>query len=137
MKMAYVSKEDKVKIVAAVKAVLPKNWKATFAVNNGSTIVMTIKSTPLTLEEILGKEACDELNDYHRFDGVLGYVDINHHRLDRDIKDDFARSILEKVVDALNTDNYNNSDIMTDYFDVGHYIDLQFGSFDKPYLVKK
>jgi hypothetical protein len=33
----------------------------------------------------------------------------------------------------MNTGNWNRSDIMTDYFDVGHYIDLTFGTWDKPF----
>lgn len=135
--MAYLSKEHKAKIVAAVKAVLPKDWKATFAIRNASGIVMTIKSTPLTLEQIFGKEACDAQGDYRRFDGVLGHVEVHHlGRLDRDIKDEGAREILEKVVAALNLDNYNNSDLMRDYHDVGHYVDLQFGHYKRPYAVK-
>ncbi len=134
--MAYVSKEKKAKIVAAVKAAMPKSWKATFAVRNGSGIVMTIKSTPFTLENLFGKEACEAMSEYHYIDGVLGHVDVNHRYLDRHIKNKDALEVLEKVVKALDTDNYNNSDIMTDYFDVGHYIELQFGSYDKAYVAK-
>lgn len=133
--MAYVNKEKKAKIVAAVKAVLPKGWKATFAVRNSSGIVMTIKSTPFTLENLFGKEACDEMSEYHFVDGVLGHVDVNYRYLDRHIKNKEALEVLQKVVKALDTDNYNNSDIMTDYFDIGHYIELQFGSYDKAYVV--
>ena len=31
--------------------------------------------------------------------------------------------------------NHNNSDISTDYFDVGWYIDINIGKWDKPYEV--
>jgi hypothetical protein len=37
-------------------------------------------------------------------------------------------------VRALNCDNYDNSDSMTDYFDVGHYVDLNIGKWDKPFV---
>jgi len=134
LKMAYVNKEKKAKIVAAVKAVLPKSWKATFAVRNGSGIVMTIKSSPFTLENLFGKEACDAMGEYHYIDGALGHVDVNHRYLERHIKNKEALEILKKVVKALDTDNHNNSDIMTDYFDVGHYVELQFGNYDKAYV---
>jgi hypothetical protein len=30
-------------------------------------------------------------------------------------------------------DFYDNTDIMTDYFDVSHYIDISIGKWDKPY----
>ena len=31
--------------------------------------------------------------------------------------------------------NYDNSDVQTDYFDTGWYIDINIGSWDKPYTV--
>jgi hypothetical protein len=30
---------------------------------------------------------------------------------------------------------YDNSDTMTDYFDVAFYIDITFGRYDKPYVM--
>lgn len=36
---------------------------------------------------------------------------------------------------ALNTDNYDNSDVQTGYFDVGHYVELRIGRWDKPFQV--
>jgi len=32
-------------------------------------------------------------------------------------------------------DFYDNTDIMTDYFDVSHYIDIDVGRWNKPYQV--
>jgi len=37
----------------------------------------------------------------------------------------------------LGVDYYNNSDIMTDYFDVSHYIYIEIGRWDKPYVLKQ
>ncbi|TNH00108.1 hypothetical protein FHQ22_12295, partial [Pasteurellaceae bacterium Phil31] len=44
--MAYVSQENKKEIIAEVKKVLPKGWKATFKVQNSSTLICTIKEMP-------------------------------------------------------------------------------------------
>ncbi|QPI17913.1 hypothetical protein POP12_121 [Pectobacterium phage POP12] len=118
--MAYVNKETKAKIVAAVKAVLPKDWKATFAVRNYSEIVCTIRKAPFELADV--------------FDGVReGHYNVNQYHIKAHCKDEKIAEALQKIVDALNLDNYDNSDPMTDYFDVGHYITLQFGSWDKPF----
>lgn len=118
--MAYVSKQDKIKIVNAVKAVLPKGWKATFAIRHYSTIVCTIRSAPVDLKKV--------------FDTDENHYDVNHYHYEKHTKDPEIVKILDKIVNALNTDNYDNSDIMTDYFDVGHYIDLRFGEWDKPFV---
>ena len=120
--MAYVNKEKKAKIVEAVKKVLPKDWKVTFAVHNYSTIVCTIRKAPVDLEMF---------GDRYGFEG---YMSVNHYHLDKYPGDKKVLEILNKIADALNTDNYNNSDIMTDYFDVGHYIELRFGEWDKPFV---
>jgi hypothetical protein len=32
--------------------------------------------------------------------------------------------------------NHDNSDIMTDYFDVGWYVNIYVGKWNKPYNVK-
>ena len=37
---------------------------------------------------------------------------------------------------AMNIGNHDNSDLQTDYYDVGWYVNLQFGRWNKPYNVK-
>ena len=33
--------------------------------------------------------------------------------------------------------NHNNSDVQTDYFDVGWYIEINVGDWEKPYKLTK
>lgn len=121
--MAYANKETKAKVVEAVKAVLPKDWKATFAVLDSMKIVCTIRKAPLDLVEVFGTE-----RDYYT---------VNEYHFRSSCKDSDVADILEKIINALNCDNHNNSDSMIDYYDVGYYIDLQFGSWDKPFTNTK
>lgn len=123
--MAYVSKEKKAILVAAVKAALPKGWKVTFAVRHYSTIVCTIRSAPLDLSQ----EFPDQVHD-----GKLDYLSIQPYHIREVAKRNQNLSLcLQRIMDALDTDNHDNSDAMTDYFDVGHYVDLRFGEWDKPF----
>lgn len=122
--MAYVSKEKKAILVAAVKAVLPKGWKATFRVRHYSTIVCTIRSAPFNLSEVL------DLTDWERENG---HKDLNTYHHERYCKTPEFMKVVGDIIDALNTDNHNNSDVMTDYFDVGHYVYLHFGSHEKAF----
>lgn len=117
--MAYVSKEKKAKIVAAVKAVLPKGWKATFAVRHHSSIVCTITEAPKSVE-------CDYIA---REGFTLGAVNTFHPQYSFEGK---TLDTVKKIIAALNTDNFDKSDSMSDFFHVGHYIDLNFGKWDKP-----
>lgn len=47
------------------------------------------------------------------------------------------RDILIDILNKLNEGNHDNSDAMTDYFDVGWYAYLSVGKWDKPYMLEK
>ena len=42
---------------------------------------------------------------------------------------------LSELIPSMNDGNHDNSDIMTDYFDVGWYINVRVGKWDKPYIL--
>lgn len=82
-------------------------------------------------------------------DDSRGYAQLNDYVL-RDSKDyaeyterrgnvvmtQYAFDLMKKVERVANAENWNNSDAMTDYFDVNYYMHLSIGSWDKPYAVK-
>ena len=45
--------------------------------------------------------------------------------------------ICEKIVAIVNQKNYDNSNIMEDYFDCGYYVDIFVGNYDKDYKLIK
>ena len=45
------------------------------------------------------------------------------------------QEFLNELNAAMMLGNHNNSDIMTDYFDVGWYVDINIGKWNKPYVV--
>lgn len=124
--MAHMTQEKKAKINAALKAVMPKGWKYTLAVRNHATIVCTIKSAPKDLVALSGDEHAVREGHYR----------VNHYWYASHIKNAELVAEIAPIIAALNTDNWDRSDIQTDYFDVGHYITLQFGTWDKRFEVK-
>jgi hypothetical protein len=44
-----------------------------------------------------------------------------------------ALKFLSELIPVMNDGNHDRSDIMTDYFDVGWYIDINIGRWDAPY----
>lgn len=121
--MAYMNKELKAKIVAEIKKVLPKDWKATYKVENLSTIIVTIRKAPVVLKDVFENAREDESFPYN----------VNMHNVKTVCKDEKVAETVQKIVDAMEMFNHNNSDSMTDYFDIGYYTTLQFGSWDKPF----
>ena len=74
--------------------------------------------------------------DFEAFTKESGliYKDINHYHIgtDRTITER-AREVMLNVCDFTMSYNYDNSDIMTDYFDTNFYLTLGIGRYDKPY----
>lgn len=118
--MAFMSQDKKKSIHTALKAIIPPSWKWTTKVRNHSTIVLTIRSAPVDLVSICGE-------------GVNVYWWKSHFEK-RNVPQDIM-DIFEKILAALNVGNHDRSDIMTDYFDVGWYVDIKFGEWNKPFTV--
>jgi hypothetical protein len=73
-------------------------------------------------------------NDY-RDPATLTCADVNSYHVRECFEDECVADVFEAIRDAMNTGNHDNSDITTDYFDVGHYVDIRIGRWDKPFQV--
>ena len=128
--MAYVSQELKAKLAPKIKAICTKyGVKASLAVRNHNVLCLNIKSGKI-----------DFINNYNLYNGnrlhspAKGSIQVNPYWY-RDHFDGVAREFLSEVIPAMNVGNHDNSDIQTDYFDVGWYIDVNIGRWNKPYTV--
>lgn len=123
--MAYVSQELKAKLAPKIKAICKKyGVKASLAVRNHSTLVLNIKSGKI---DFLGNYARD--NEYAK---KYGHIDVNTYWY-QDHFDGVARDFFSEVIPAMNAGNHDRSDIQVDYFDVGWYVDVNVGQWNKPY----
>lgn len=131
--MAYMNQVKKAIIAEQLKKAVPAGWKYSVAVRHHSTIVLTIKSAPVDLiaetNEVSAKNA-----EYRgrTVNMATTYFSPNEFYLEREFG--ASLEIMEAIKAALNTGNHDNSDPMTDYFDVGHYIDIQVGNWEKPFI---
>ncbi len=122
--MAYMNQKLKAELVAEVKKVLPKNWKVTFGVSNYSTLVMNIAKADFSIMDLMN------LTPYEK---DHGYKKINPYTLKEATIKPEVNAILVKISNAMNDQNHDNSDAMTDYIDVGYYIEINVGTHKKPY----
>lgn len=124
--MAYVSQELKAKLAPKIKAICKKHGvKASLAVRNHMTLVLNIKQGKIDFFGDFANEGCDpkfgiQVNPYWYNDHFTGD----------------AKKFLSEVIPAMNAGNHDNSDIQTDYFDVGWYIDVNVGKWNKPYVLE-
>ena len=121
--MAYMSQEKKKAIAPVVKAILAKyHLKGSLSVEHHSVLRLTIKSGAInfTAHWLPACEFNYQVNEYH-IDGYFSGI---------------AAEALKELRAAMNEGNHDNSDIMTDYFDVGWYVNIHLGKWDKPYEFK-
>lgn len=129
--MAYVSQELKAKLAPKIKAVCKKyNVKATLAVRSHMTLCLNIKEGAIDFIGNFAKTTGKDANDWSV---KKGSIDVNTYWF-RDHFDGRAKQFLEEVIAAMNNGNHDNSDVQSDYFDVGWYIDVNIGKWDRPYI---
>ena len=105
------NQEKKKKLAPKIKEILKKyNMKGTLSVDNYSTLNLNLKSGSIDF-------GTDRINEYWYKDHFKDNPE--------------ALAFLSEVIPAMNVGNHDNSDMMTDYFDVGWYIGVRLGKWDK------
>lgn len=137
--MAYMNQERKNRIAGLLKEALKSEGiKYTLSVRNLSTIVMKISAAPIDFI----RNSRETRKVTPRFD-VYGvpivdtreYLDVNPHWVLSEAFSGKALEVMEKILKALNDGNWDRSDSQSDYFDVGWYIDIKVGDWNKPFKV--
>lgn len=138
--MAFVSQEKKKELAPAIKVVLKKyGVKGTIAVRHHNSLVVNIKSGVL---DFLGaaQKHVDLENEKRGFNygGDVGnYLQVNEYyaaEWARQVGEDKIADFYDELVAAMKGKGwYNNSDSMTDWFDIAYYIDINVGQWDKGY----
>lgn len=122
--MAYVSQTMKAELAPVIKAILKKyGIKGSLAVRHHSTLVLNIKSGKIDFEKLSTSDNFNyQVNPYHTDSHYTGK----------------AKKFFAEVIAAMKgPEFFDNSDAMTDYFHVSHYIDINLGQWNKPYIVTK
>ena len=140
--MAYVSQEMKAKLAPTIKAVLKKyKIKGTLAVRNHSTLVVNIKEGAIDFVENFISTDANVMHGRKMEQAQIDYLR-KHQTLDVNtywIQDHYsgkAKSFLLELKSAMEgPEFFNEDDAMTDYFHRSHYIDINIGKWNKPYVV--
>lgn len=119
---AYIKPEQVAEMRKKIREEFPTKdgWKISVTIKHYSVVDVHILEAPVQLL----KE--DEINENN-------YKQLSEYRLE---KRPYGE-LLEKIRKICMEGNHDNSDIMTDYFDVGWYFHLTIGAWDKPFKVNK
>jgi hypothetical protein len=123
--MAFMNQEKKAIIKAELDKVVPKDWKYSLTVQHHSSITIAIMSAPV---DLIGLHAQAE-----QWKGDRNYIQLNEYYLENQYQGEVLKTLL-KIKDALNTGNFDKSDIQTDHFHVGFYAHMHIGKWDKGFV---
>jgi hypothetical protein len=139
--MAYFSQDMKKSVVSRLKKDFPE-WKFSVKVSDNNKLMVAVKSAPIDIwsnyVETVGIE-----NLY----GDNGTAQINHYYLENCFSGEILKQ-MQLLVDNMNLvgdkkdANYREHEILQDYVEVGYFLSLRIGTFDKPFehnpnLIKK
>ena len=119
--MAYVSQQDKAKLAPEIKKVLSKyGMKGSISIRHHMSLVVTIQSGAIEFEHSHGD----------------GYTQVNVYHIDSHYTGKAKAFLTELLAAMKGPEWFDKSDIMTDYFHVSHYCDINIGKWNKPYFLQ-
>lgn len=131
--MAYITSNEVAEKRKKIKGLFPaKNgWKFSITRNKTSRIVCNVLKSPYDIRKFYlpGPKyqftGIDTITDETNVSVSLFNIDKKYYGP--------ARRDLSAIASLLDEGNYDKSDVMNDYFDVGFYVNLELGHYDKPY----
>ena len=140
--MAYVSQEMKKSLAPTIKTILNKyGIKGSLAVNNHSTLVLNIKSGKIDFLknyiETTEPVRSGHLNFDMTVESLRGNIQVNTYHTDSQYSGKAKKFFAEVIAAMKGPKFFDHSDSMSDYFHVSHYIDINVGVWNKPYIVTK
>jgi hypothetical protein len=131
--MAYMNQEKKAKISPVVKNILKKyNLKGSLSVRNHSTLCLNIRQGSIDFISNYNQDINTERGDR----AADRYIDVNTYHFESHFTGR-ARDAIRELHTAMMLGNHDNSDVQTDYFDVGWYVDINIGRWNQPYALVK
>jgi hypothetical protein len=126
--MAFMNQERKAALAVEIAKVMPSNWKYTLRVHHHSTLVLTIRQADV---DLLGENLVIKEQSYD-----TTYRSLNEYHLNGEYSDKLLK-IFENIKGAMMVGNWDKSDVQSDHFDVGWYIDINIGEHDSPFRFVK
>lgn len=128
--MAFMSQERKKALAPAILAVCKKyGLKASLSVGSGRSLALTIAQGPIDFVGDLAPDPYEREPKQKRSNLSVNVYHYQSHFTGQ------ALAFLSEAVPLMFTGNHDNSDSQTDYFDVGWYVYVYVGKWNKPYVL--
>jgi hypothetical protein len=137
--MAYISQERKAQIAPVVKSICRKyGVKGTLSVNNHRTLVLNVSQGDIDFIYNYNKTVGEYNRSLNKVmeQNTSGSISVNPYHFQKHFSGQ-ALNFLKEVYAAMMVGNHDRSDIQSDYFDVGWYVDINIGRWNRPYALVK
>lgn len=142
--MAYMNQQRKATILANLKPVLAKyGIKGSLSVRNHSTIVLTVKSGSINfIENYISTDQSSHHGkkmDQQTINSIREsqYLDVNPYWFQEHFHGTAKQFLIEAMKAMKSAGWYDESDAMTDYFNIAYYVDINIGKWNAPYALVK
>jgi hypothetical protein len=136
--MAYMNQDRKAQIAPGIKEILKRfGMKGTLAVRDNSTLVLNIKSGSLDFIKDFNETLNSRPDGFRLGSFAENSFTVNPYWYQEQFSNKVIRKFFDEVFRAMNIGNWDRSDSQTDYFDVGWYVDVNVGKWNKPYILEK
>lgn len=130
--MSFISQDEKKIVASQVKPVLAKfGLKGTLSIQHHAKLTLTISSGKIDF--IANYNAGTKIND--RYLPKTDYIDVNEYHYKNTFSGEAVDAITQLYTAMRTADWRDESDIMTDYFDISYYVNINIGTYDKSYKV--
>lgn len=141
--MAYISKDEKAKLAPTIKAILKKyGVKGSLSIRHHSSLVLTLKSGQIDfIENYIATDAAKHHAGKMSADQIAyirknRYLDVNTYWIHEHYSGKAKAFLTEMKAAMEGPDFFCEDDIQTDYFSRSHYVDINVGKYDKPYIAE-
>ena len=133
--MAYISQEEKKNLQPEINRVLKTyGMKGSVSIRHHMTLTVTISTGRL---DLIGNWFELQSKRLDRFDQITEKptnLDVSRHWLEANF-DGECLAFLSELFDAMKGPEwFDDSDLMSDYFHVAHYVDVKVGRWNKPFI---
>ena len=134
--MAYMNQERKAAIAAKVKPILKRyGVKATLSTDR-SAISLNIKSASIDFIANYNGTVAAQPGGFRNGSQAEKSIQVNTYWFHEHFSGK-AKKFLTEVLKVMNNGNHDRSDSQTDYFDVGWYVYVNIGKWNKPFVVEE
>lgn len=141
--MAYISQDEKAKLAPTIKAILKKyGVKGSLSIRHHSSLVLTLKSGQIDfIENYIATDAAKPHAGKMSADQIAyirknRYLDVNTYWIHEHYSGKAKAFLTEMKAAMEGPDFFCEDDIQTDYFHRSHYVDINVGKYDKPYIAE-